>query len=80
MTDSKKIIILIIALAVPLFCLIVMVVGGLGFGAYSTFASNPEVDGAKVEDIFAMADELTENCEKVGIISEMAPMAGSIII
>ncbi len=49
MTDSKKIIILIIALAVPLFCLIVMVVGGLGFGAYSTFASNPEVDGAEVE-------------------------------
>jgi len=49
MKDSKKIILLIIALAVPLFCLIVMVVGGLGFGAYSTFASGPEMDEAEVE-------------------------------
>jgi len=49
MTYSKKTILLIIALAVPLFCLIVMVVGGLGFGAYSTFASNPEVNEAEAE-------------------------------
>jgi len=49
MTNSKKIILLIIALAVPLFCLIVMVVGGVGFGVYSTFASNPEVNETEVE-------------------------------
>jgi hypothetical protein len=49
MTNSKKIILLIVALAIPLFCLIVMIVGGLGVGAYSTFASGSAIDEAEVE-------------------------------
>jgi hypothetical protein len=50
MTNSKKIILLMVVLVIPLFCLLVMVVGGLGFGAYSTFASTSStVNEAEVE-------------------------------
>ncbi len=61
MKDSKKTLLLIIALAVPLLCLMVMVVGGLGLGAYSTFASTgSQINEAEVQaEILVIAADYT---------------------
>ena len=46
---NSKILLLIIALVIPLLCLVVVLVGALGFGVFATFASEPEITGEELE-------------------------------